>query len=500
MRLFLLCICFLTIINSSNNFKTQGLLGFEAAKGLRLDGSSYLSYCMHAEWFISGNLFFTFNYEYQNKLSGERSLVLPLFLIHPSGISYHIPLTSKLDISPYFNFMELDWLWNKSKDYRGINIPWSFGLKASFWASNGWLIQGSMKFSTNVDYDVSNVFLYEFNGWRSQIGLGLSYNFGVDLDFPGPKNNYREEKKTTKQEKVIEKLNYECLLKYDRIDDSDVKLDEGNIEIARFVKKEAEAISKLPCYFSLKDYQKGRLEMLYQQARKILNEQQNNYHLNQKKYAEIGGLQWDNYNSILTIDNNGIDLSYASNIEQWKSLCDKDQPAYCYYNFVDTNSSLGLIYNYAAVRVLAPEGYHVPSKKDYEVLLEELKRTKQTNTLCSIIPISDCNICYSCTANDYDTQLNFNLKPFGWLSVSKSKKYKWKENGEDIYLWTLEIDRKNSLLSGLGFAQFKSPSTIKIVDLNEINNVGAKGNNVKNKEDFEFIEKYFGTFIRFVKN
>jgi len=42
------------------------------------------------------------------------------------------------------------------------------------------------------------------------------------------------------------------------------------------------------------------------------------------------------------------DMSIATNIEQWKPHCDKDQPAYCYYNFDETNSSLGLIYNYAA--------------------------------------------------------------------------------------------------------------------------------------------------------
>jgi uncharacterized protein (TIGR02145 family) len=209
---------------------------------------------------------------------------------------------------------------------------------------------------------------------------------------------------------------------------------------------------------------------------------------------------WTNDNSCLKTDFEGLDLNFAENINQWKIFCDKDQPAYCYYKFNENDSSLGLIYNYAAVRVIAPDGYHVPSKKDYEVLLEELKKNKRTNTLCSIIPTSDCNICYSCTANDYNAQLNFNLKPFGWLSISKSKKDKWKENGEDMYLWTMETERKNSVLSGLGFAQFKSPSTIKTVDLNEINNVGAKGENVKNKDDFEFIEKYYGTFVRFIKN
>jgi len=209
---------------------------------------------------------------------------------------------------------------------------------------------------------------------------------------------------------------------------------------------------------------------------------------------------WSNDNSRLKSDNEGLDLNFAENINEWKKFCDKDQPAFCYYKFNENDSSLGLIYNYAAVRVIAPDGYHVPSKKEYQLLLEDLKKNKQTNTLCSIIPISSCTICYNCSENDYNTFLNFNLKPCGWLSVSKSKKDRWKENGEDMYFWTLETERKNSLLGGLGFAQFKSPSTIKTVDLNEINNVGAKGNNVINKEDFEFIEKYYGTFVRLIKN
>ncbi len=227
---------------------------------------------------------------------------------------------------------------------------------------------------------------------------------------------------------------------------------------------------------------------------------QDNSEIQKERPAFPLSFEWKNKNEAIKIDNEGLDLNFAENISEWKTFCDKDQPAYCYYKFNENDSSLGLIYNYAAVRVIAPDGYHVPSKKEYQLLLEDLKKNKQTNTLCSIIPISSCTICYNCSENDYNTFLNFNLKPCGWLSVSKSKKDRWKENGEDMYFWTLETERKNSLLSGLGFAQFKSPSTIKTVDLNEINNVGAKGNNVINKEDFEFIEKYYGTFVRLIKN
>jgi uncharacterized protein (TIGR02145 family) len=519
MRLFLLCICFFTIINCSNNFNTQVLVGFEAGFG-SVKGITYNNFSMNGEWFpakTNQRFSLTYSLDYQIKSSGEKSFHFwgssPLLLLIltgspevaflgliPDGFSYHIPVSSKIDLAPYANFLGFDYYWNKDKMTKGYNYASSFGIKASIWTNSEWLLQGFVETKNVLPLGQGG----EWSGWSSELGIGLTYNFGVDLNFPSPKKRQPKVKTSSQSKeqfpkKQVEKSTNECLLKYERIDKSGTDLDNGNLEVSRFVKKEVEELNKLPCYYNLKDFQKVRLEMLYKQARNILYENDSKNQVNQKNYAEIGSLKWDNFNSSITIDNNGIDMYLAANIEQWKSLCDKDQPAYCYYNFDETNSSFGLIYNYAAVRDLAPEGYRVPSKIDYEVLLEELKRTKQTNTLCSIIPISDCNICYSCTANDYDTQLNFNLKPFGWLSVSKSKKDKWKENGEDIYLWTMETERKNSVLSGLGFAQFKSPSTIKTVDLNEINNVGAKGENVKNKDDFEFIEKYYGTFVRFIK-
>lgn len=495
-------------------------MGFEAGFG-SIKGITYNNFSVNGEWFAAKSFkrfSLTYSIDYQIKSSGEKSVHFwgssPfLFLILtgspeaallgliPDGFSYHFPISSKVDLAPYANFLGFDYYWNKDQVTKGYNYATSFGIKASIWTESQWLLQGFVETKNVLPLGQGD----EWSGWGSEVGIGLTYNFGVDIDFPGPKTRQPKVKPSSQPKeqipkKQVEKSINECIAKYERIDNSDVELDEGNIEVAKFVKNEAEVLIKLPCYFNLKDYQRGRLELLYQQARKILNDGQNNSKIIAKNHSEIGGLKWDNFNSSLTIDNNGIDLVIAENSEQWKTLCDKDQPAYCYYEFNPSNNSMGLIYNYAAVRVLAPDGYHVPSKKEFELLLNELKKKKQSNTLCSIIKTSNCSICYSCSNNDYDTQWDFNLQPFGWLSISKSKKHKWKENGEDMYYWTLESERKNSLLSGIGFAQIKSPSTIKTVDLNEINNVGAKGNNVKNKEDFEFIEKYYGTFVRFVKN
>jgi hypothetical protein len=141
----------------------------------------------------------------------------------------------------------------------------------------------------------------------------------------------------------------------------------------------------------------------------------------------------------------------------------------------------------------------VPSRKDFDIFLQDLKNSKPSSTLCAIVDKDACSKCFNCKIDDYDKAVNFKLVPYGWLSVTKSNKEKWKENTEDIYFWTLESTRNNSMLSGLGIAQFKIPSSIVTVKLEEINNTGTKSPKI-DLEDFEYIEKYFGTYVRFIKN
>jgi uncharacterized protein (TIGR02145 family) len=207
---------------------------------------------------------------------------------------------------------------------------------------------------------------------------------------------------------------------------------------------------------------------------------------------------WTKNNAKLTSDADGIDFTLADDIDQWKSLCDKDQAAYCYYKFDPDNEHMGLIYNHAAVRIIAPEGFRVPSRKDFDIFLQDLKNSKPSSTLCAIVDKDACSKCFNCKIDDYDKAVNFKLVPYGWLSVTKSNKEKWKDNTEDIYFWTLESTRNNSMLSGLGIAQFKMPSSIVTVKLEEINNTGTKSSKI-DLEDFEYIEKYFGTYVRFIK-
>jgi uncharacterized protein (TIGR02145 family) len=489
---------------------SQGfLLGTDASVGL-IGGERYYNFSLNSEYFTGNRFSILHSLDYQMKSNGEKSVHIwgssPLLLLSiieptwgvlglvPDGMSYHIPVAPTMDISPYANVLGFDYVWNDNQKYLDVQYAMSFGLKTSYWTNFNVLVQAF--FETKKNYSFENA---GWNKWGFEGGIGLAYNIGgVDIDFPEP--SYRETrlKDVSKpiEPPVVKNSMKECLAKFENIIKSQTELEKGNLEVAMKVKKEIESLSYLTCYSNLNREKQNRIKYLDQIAIKVIKD--NEKAEITKNYSEIGGLRWDNFNSTETKDKDGNELSFAVNIEEWKELCDSNEPAYCFYNFDKNNSKIGLIYNHAAVRVIAPEGYRVPSKKDYELLLEELKKYKQTNTLCSIIPTYSCNICYNCNVNDYNAQLNFSLKPHGWLSVSKSQKDKWKENGEDMYLWTMETEKNNSRLSGLGLAQFKAASSIKTINLLEINNIGTKSKNVK-LEDFQYFETYYGTYIRFIK-
>jgi hypothetical protein len=319
----------------------------------------------------------------------------------------------------------------------------------------------------------------------------------VDIDFPEPRIREPRIKveKIPIESKVENSSMQECITKLDNLKTYQAELEAGNLEVAKKVKKEIESLRYLTCFFDMKREQQNRIIYLDETAIKVIKD--NEKPEITKNYSEIGGLRWDNFNATETKDRDGHELTLATDITKWKELCDNDEPAYCYYNFNQTNSKMGLLYNNAAVKNIAPAGKRVAKVGDFEKLLESLKLSNSKFPLCSIIVPYSCTYCTKCSENDYNKQTDFNYKPYGWLSVSKSGKVKWSENGEDMYYWTYE-EKAQAKLSGLGLAQFKSYSSIKNIILSEINNIGTKPKNL-NSEDFEYVEKYYGTFIRFVK-
>ena len=89
--------------------------------------------------------------------------------------------------------------------------------------------------------------------------------------------------------------------------------------------------------------------------------------------VQIGNQFWMTKNLNTTQFNNGDPIPFEPNIERWYNL---NTPAYTYYNNnADNISTYGLLYNWYALndkRGIAPNGYRIPSKADYEELTKYL--------------------------------------------------------------------------------------------------------------------------------
>lgn len=86
----------------------------------------------------------------------------------------------------------------------------------------------------------------------------------------------------------------------------------------------------------------------------------------------IGEQVWMTANLSVKTFRNGEAIPEAKSIKDWQIAGWNGEPAYCYYNFdVKNEKKYGILYNWYAVsdpRGLAPEGWHIPSKEEWEIL------------------------------------------------------------------------------------------------------------------------------------
>lgn len=89
-------------------------------------------------------------------------------------------------------------------------------------------------------------------------------------------------------------------------------------------------------------------------------------------HVNIGPQTWMPKNLNVNKFRNGDLIIEALTLEEWVS----DEPRWCYYNFHPGNGKIyGKLYNWAAVndlRGLAPDGWHIPSVKEWKKLFEYL--------------------------------------------------------------------------------------------------------------------------------
>jgi uncharacterized protein (TIGR02145 family) len=74
---------------------------------------------------------------------------------------------------------------------------------------------------------------------------------------------------------------------------------------------------------------------------------------------------------------NGDPIPEAKTKEEWKKVGKESKPAWCYYNNDPKNANIfGKLYNWYAVndkRKLAPAGWHIPTKAEFETLATPVK-------------------------------------------------------------------------------------------------------------------------------
>jgi uncharacterized protein (TIGR02145 family) len=93
---------------------------------------------------------------------------------------------------------------------------------------------------------------------------------------------------------------------------------------------------------------------------------------NDSEEVKIGYQVWKRKNLSVSIFRNGDSIPHAKTSEEWEYAGKNHQPAWCYYNNDTTNEqNYGKLYNWYAVhdsRGLAPEGWHIPSDEEWNLL------------------------------------------------------------------------------------------------------------------------------------
>ena len=95
--------------------------------------------------------------------------------------------------------------------------------------------------------------------------------------------------------------------------------------------------------------------------------------------VKIGDQTWSTENLSTARFRNGDRIPEAKTDQEWKSAGENGQPVWCWYGNDPANGEkYGRLYNWFAVndsRGLAPEGWHIPTDKEWKVLRKVLGST-----------------------------------------------------------------------------------------------------------------------------
>lgn len=136
------------------------------------------------------------------------------------------------------------------------------------------------------------------------------------------------------------------------------------------------------------------------------------------KKTEIGEQVWSTENLNVAHFRNGDLIPEAKNLDEYFKYEQEKSPCWCYYDFDNKNEGIyGKLYNWYAVndtRNIAPEGWRVSSKQDWEVLIDFLGGS---STAASKLKSTELNLWINQSENVKDSY-GFCAKPGGFLSTT----------------------------------------------------------------------------------
>jgi uncharacterized protein (TIGR02145 family) len=172
----------------------------------------------------------------------------------------------------------------------------------------------------------------------------------------------------------------------------------------------------------------------------------------------IGNQTWTQCNLSVTKYRNGDPIPYVEDPVAWAALT---TGAWCYYdNNPDTEPAFGKLYNWYAIndsRGLAPEGYHVPTRYEWQTLIDTVggnttagKALKQIGSLDRTC-VTETNASYWQYASiDFPTNSSFfTALPGGYRDDNGS----YSSIGYNAFFWnTTEYDVNNAYAYDLGYS------------------------------------------------
>lgn len=162
----------------------------------------------------------------------------------------------------------------------------------------------------------------------------------------------------------------------------------------------------------------------------------------------IGDQEWMKSNLSITQFANGESIPLVKSSDEWKKRALAKQPACCYYENDEHNlNQYGLLYNWWVIsdeRGIAPSGYRIPSKEDFEVL----KKTAQKNG----------KLLKSKSKWNGTDELGFSALPAGF----RSKDGKFKELRDKAYFWSYTNLSENRAAYYVALWSYIAPITVAI--------------------------------------